>query len=104
MCVCVLVMYISEGIKEWRQPCTVFLMLHEKKNKHIFLPLLFKDSSLKKKAEIQNSGLLPILHKRNMPIFVFKYKTCSDFIVATTGMDTQILCEQYIVCTKGTVI
>lgn len=34
-----------------------------------------------------------------MPIFVFKYKTCTDFTVATTGMDAQILCEQYTVRT-----
>lgn len=34
-----------------RQPCAVFLMLYEKKSKHIFLPLLFKDSSLKKKQK-----------------------------------------------------
>lgn len=34
-----------------RQPCAVFLMLYAKKNKHLFLPLFFKESSLKKKQK-----------------------------------------------------
>lgn len=34
-----------------RLPCAVFLMLYEKKTKHIFLPLFFKGSGLKEKQK-----------------------------------------------------
>lgn len=90
------------------QPCAVFLMFYEKKNKHLSFTV-FQRHQFKEKAVIQNSVILLILHKRNTPILPFKDKTRCDLTAAISGMDAQILYVQCvndnnmcIVCTKCT--